>query len=220
VRVFDKDLVKPVTWDMIIFMIKIIFYFLFYLLTVPAFAGIEVPKIDPPELIECRSEASCDRDPAHLEKYVADFYKWYVASINTVFSPSWDKLSPQERKERRQDHEKKQHRFLKERISPRFKEWLRKSTPPPGECCADVYDPHFCPSDSDPIICAQDWHDEWMFHASAKMVEAKSDVVTLIATFPIQPNEFGEPSSPYLLSVNMKLIKGLWLVDGVIRLDD
>ncbi|MFN7226529.1 MAG: hypothetical protein ACK5UY_04670 [Holosporales bacterium] len=53
---------------------KMLFFFLLLCAALPAWAG----DIQPPTLVPCKTAATCDRDPQHLEKFLTDFYRWYI----------------------------------------------------------------------------------------------------------------------------------------------
>jgi hypothetical protein len=42
-------------------------------------------KIQPPKLVECRTSATCDRDPKHLEDFVVQFYQWYNFTASRLY---------------------------------------------------------------------------------------------------------------------------------------
>ncbi len=61
-------------------MMRILLIIVFILYTGMPHAAIadELLGIEPPAFVTCENEANCDRDPKHLEAFVARFYEWYI----------------------------------------------------------------------------------------------------------------------------------------------
>jgi len=186
------------------------FFALCIFIDFPALAE-DATLIAPPELVMCKSDATCDHDPTHLEKFVADFYKWYVTVINI------DASIPANRNrnyaQQRVELEKNEEAYLKKSLTPDFQEWRRKIFSDP-EGYVDVFDPRFCTSDTDPMLCAQDSRNEWKHSASATLIAIGSHIAVFIVK--LSPG-FGNSDIPYLLTVRMRSTDGVWRIDGALR---
>jgi len=127
----------------------------------------EAEKIDPPALVECRDEVACDRDPEHMESFVANFYRWNEAN-NIVFFSFPRELSAEVRWKHL--HARIENKFMREILTSEFYHWTTIYTsdpePDPG--------PQYCPPGTNAITCSQDASDEWL-NATARLVEIKED---------------------------------------------
>lgn len=131
------------------------------------FAEENIPHKKPPALVTCKTKTTCDHNPKHLEQFVADFYKWYVTSVNEELSFSKKTFSTKQLENRKKLHDQNEEHILKERLSPRFYVWRQKSFDNYGSAFSDN---QYCSGDIDPITCSQDILNEWMYNATAQLI--------------------------------------------------
>ncbi len=158
----------------------------FYVLVVPSIA-----LANPPQLLLCQTEIACDRNVKDFEHFVVGFYQWYLSTSGAS-----------------------QETTLQTYLTPDFWAWRRKISA--GSEVAEVFDHRYCPSDTDPLLCAQDFYDEWAEQVSVQLIAMDQNVAVLLVKLPSPPDEAGLPQAPHLLSLRLKPMAGAWLIDGVI----
>jgi hypothetical protein len=154
----------------------------------------------PPKLVPCKTEATCDRNPEHLIKYVEQFYAWYISSEEEWMDADECSTKPQTEKE-----SSKLYGFIQDTIeqnlTARFRAYRDQSTSEHA-----VWDHDFCPTESDYLICAQDWNvEEWVPRVPVQIVKMdKAEAVLLTHKI-----------SNYQLLITLKPENGAWRFDSV-----
>ena len=179
-------------------------FFVGVLASSPALAEYLVAS-QPPELVSCKTEQTCDRNPEHLIKYVEQFYAWYISSE--------EQLMPSRRftvKKRTEEESDKLYAFIEDTIeqnlTARFRAYRDQvNTEDP------VWDHDFCSTDSDVLICAQAWNvEEWVPRRPVQIVKMDKDEVVLL-TNKIRRHQ---------LFITLKPENGAWRFGGVKRIID
>ena len=191
------------------------FIFLIILLLQPSLVlaknAEEVPIIQPPTLVECKSEKFCDRDPEHLEKFVSDFYKWYIASKQFTFSSALHKLPHETFIKIKQAHNKEEDNFLKKLITPDFYQWIHNVSD-------NKYDraetEKYCSQDINFFTCSQDYHEEWLYETKSKLIKINNYSATIIVFLPFPLDKSLKQPSPHLILVEVEVIEGNWRISG------
>ena len=176
---------------------RIKFYlYIFVFLLISTFSDIafaskknsQFPITNPPVLLECKTEATCDRVPKHFEKFISEFYIWYMSHEGP------EHLEKNEYVE--------VHNFLKESLTRRLLKWENRVysyTAYPNK--------DFCSLDTDVILCAQDWLMDWIYNAKIKTIRiSNSKAFVFINLYP-----------DYQLTVRLKVEDKVWKIDGVMR---
>ncbi len=188
--------------------------FLFGLLAVnlsSAVATAALPDVPAPTLIQCRTDSTCDRNPQHLEAFVAGFYRWYIANDIKFYSYADPKLSSEEQKKLIKDFTKNETSVMQESLTPAFYNWTKiyTSTKSPAS------DSRYCPPETNVITCAQDEFNEWL-NATAQLVSINGDTAQILVGLPSPPIESGKMLF-HRLSVQLKVEQGIWQIDSVRR---
>lgn len=174
----------------------------------------EATNVRLPILVEC-TDVQCDRDPKHLEKFVADFYKWLIAEdikrSNYISDISKNKTPP-EIAERQANYDSiGNSRFLRHALTPDFYHWttIYTADPPPP------HDPRYCPEGTNALFCTQA-HNEDQFASASLATNAMTDTT---ADIDIALPALGRFAKAYNLQVRLLVQNGAWLIDGITRPD-
>jgi hypothetical protein len=162
--------------------------------------------IKPPELVECKTPATCDRDPKHLEKFVADFYKWYIGKEVEFESIPWSSSPSKEQKDLLNKFVKTEEDIYRKLLSPSFYKWKENVS-----IEMDYTNYKYCSPGTNTLLCAQDFNEKWASNASAKIVKLEQNSAILTVDLP----QLGDNSMHLILSVELKLINGQWLINAV-----
>jgi hypothetical protein len=167
-----------------------------------------LPNNPPPALVLCRSVADCDRDPKHLEDFVAGFYKWYVTS--DPIRESLHDTSPPTPQKIIWDVVRAQDQILKDRLTPAFYHWVRVlalQEDPPS-------DPRRCSTGSNSITCVQELYEEQMYSTTAHTDSIGTRTARVTVRLPTLADEVEYP--PYHLTIELKAYRGNWRIDGIL----
>jgi hypothetical protein len=187
------------------------FSLFFLLLLIPASSQAAeqkrpVPNIPPPALVLCKTDATCDRDPKHLEAFVTGFYKWYLALEPRRRSTHNGNPSDAEQQTEIDKIGSEEEQTMSKALTPRFHRWVgslfQDKEPQP--------DPRYCSIDSNPFFCGQDWMDEWADTATARLVSIDKEKAIVHAILP-WPESPDTPST----EVTLKVTKGAWRIDAI-----
>ncbi len=162
----------------------------------PNSSQLNVPT--PPALVPCISATNCNRNPKDLEAFVEQFYKWYVANHETHFDTQLSKAQ-------KARYRAEQRMVLDRLLTPRFLQWEKVAF---TETVPVNHD--FCPPDTAIFMCVQDYNLE-------EILKTKATTITTGNTEAIIQAHLN-PRFP--VAVRLKISKGYWKIDGVMRLDD
>ena len=146
-----------------------------------------------------QSAGTCDRNPEHLEAFVAAFYRWHEAQDIIFFSIAKHNLSVEA-------FAQNEKHVMQETLTPEFYHWttIYTANPPPEP------DHRYC-QDGDVMLCAQAWNSDQILNAKAKIVDMNKADAKVIVTFPaVQKTE-----TAYTLVVCLRSVNGFWRIDGV-----
>jgi hypothetical protein len=152
----------------------------------------------PPELVSCKTEQTCDRNPEHLIKYVEQFYAWYISSEEEwiQFDGSCEKTEKES---------SKLYRFIEDTVeknlTARFRAWRDQvNTEHPK------WSPDFCTLGTNVLICAQDRIlEDWIPRRPVQIVKMDEEEVVL-STSKIHNQQ---------LFITIKPENGAWRFDSV-----
>jgi hypothetical protein len=168
-----------------------------------------LPNNPPPALVSCRSVADCDRDPKHLEDFVAGFYKWYT-SLDVVDHARLQDVPEEKRDAWLRQKGVEEWRILKDRLTPAFYHWvtvLALQEDPPS-------DPRRCSTGSNSITCVQELYEEQMYSTTAHTDSIGTRTARVTVRLPTLADEVEYP--PYHLTIELKAYRGNWRIDGIL----
>lgn len=170
--------------------------------------AMEIQNIAPPALVRCQTEASCDLDSKHLEMFISSFYEWYVVTANTMAAAP---------KKLYGKHYEMREAYLSRSLSPEFQAWRHNILNHPGKDAGGGK--YRCAAGSDPLLCAQDWPDKWMYDVPCELIAADDYSALALVRMSVPAGYLGKSRWPYMLAVRMKPVDGAWRIDGVMALN-
>jgi hypothetical protein len=166
-----------------------------------------VPNIPPPTPVLCKTDATCDRDPKHLEAFVTGFYRWYLGLDLRRNAVPWNTPPTLEQKAQIDAirHEKKQ--TMEEVMSPTFFAWVENLYKTEG---GQEPNSRYCSVGGDPITCTQDYTDEWIDKISSKHMFLRNKHAEIRV---FRPWEGGIQADH--LNVSLVVVSGTWRIDAI-----
>jgi hypothetical protein len=161
-------------------------------------------QLHPPALVLCETEATCDRDPAHLVTFARGFLNWYIAVENGFLQLPWAEKPTKKQNRDLARFSDNRERLMQQFLTGRFLKWRDTVN-----FEMDYTNHDFCAPGTDTILCAQDWADGQF--QTAPIIPSSIDI-----------NEvelFVSVNAEYHIVVRLRPERGAWRVDGVRRTD-
>lgn len=154
--------------------------------------------IKPPILVECKPDATCDRDPMHLEKFVTGLYRWYVDSEVRIYHihPALRRMLAREEKQKKLDT----------MLTPSFAGFIEDQIQRAQKGDYEALD-------SDFILQGNDYLPEWASTAYSKTLSVNDVAAKITVYLPIPRDKNFFPPAPYCkVHVTLKPSAGAWRI--------
>jgi hypothetical protein len=172
----------------------------------------EAAQTQPPTLVKCRDEATCDRKPEHLETFVTQFYEWYVNRVHENRSALRGVL-PKERVDIEHHQYESDEQIFTLLFSHEFRRYYdngKKAYDGDASAilCAD--------SDDDLVICSLYPSEKWLGEISAHLWYVKGIISFVHVSFPVSQESYSTSTvSAHEVDVRLKAVNGFWRIDRV-----
>lgn len=155
------------------------------------------PAAPTPTPVPCRTVASCDQSPEHLEQFAITFYDWYVAETK--------------RARHRIAFYEEDEGVLNAALTAKFYALHRKAM---SGYDGQNLSPYCKDTDADPIHCSYSPPDQWLGPVVAHDVILWGKRAQMNISFPAFMNGSGF-EKPYDVKLCLKVEGGVWRIDRV-----